>query len=281
MSRLDVRIIDLKEAIIPITELEGVLEIYLFGSRAYKTGSLRSDIDILVYAPDGLRADDINEVMKLENALDVFETVDKRYARSLCNDSKLIRNDIVKTLDAILLWSKDNGFDEEPLKIYGEQKVLRDHHFEKSMFSTYTPTQERFFQIFGRNTAFIIMPFDKELNVVHENIVRILEAYGFKALRADNYNFEENVWDNIKIYLDCCLFGIAIFDKSLKQKYNPNVALEVGYLIASEKKVCLLKDKNLEKMPSDLLARLYQEYDNSDLATSLSCALNKWLSENF
>ena len=37
-----------------IQRFPSILEIYLFGSRAYKTGSLRSDIDLLVYSADPL-----------------------------------------------------------------------------------------------------------------------------------------------------------------------------------------------------------------------------------
>lgn len=278
-SRLDVRSIDLKEAIIPITKLDGVLEIYLFGSRVYKTGSLRSDIDILIYAPNGIRADSILNVMNREDALDVFETVDKKNARSFANDSRLNRNDIVHTLDAVLLWSKDKGFNEDALELHRKQEVLVGHHFEKSCFSTYTPAQERFYKKYGRYCAFIIMPFDKDLETLYDIIKKVLNKKGITALRADEFEFEEEIWSNIRVYLDCCQFGIAVFDKSIRQKYNPNVALEVGYLMASDKKICLLKDKDLEKLPSDLLAKLYKEYDLSDLESSISAALNKWLSE--
>jgi len=42
---------DLKEIIAAITSrFNNILKIYLLGSRAYKTNSLRSDIDLLVYS---------------------------------------------------------------------------------------------------------------------------------------------------------------------------------------------------------------------------------------
>lgn len=279
-KRLDVRSIDLKEAIVPITQLDGVLEIYLFGSRAYETGSLRSDIDILVYAPNGIRPYDIDNIMDQEEALDVFETVDKKNARSFANDSRLNRDDIVKALDAVMLWSKDNGFSKDLLLRYNNQDVLDGHRFEKSFISNYTPSQEKFYNKYGRDTAFIIMPFDDHLQSVCKIIKKVLEPKGIVALRADDFEFEEDTWKNIQVYLDCCRFGIAVFDKSLRQKYNPNVALEVGYMMALEKKVCLLKDKNLESMPSDLIAKLYKVYDDSNLEESITTALNKWLSEH-
>ena len=53
-KRPDVRTIDLKKYIKKISQIENVLEIYLFGSRAFKTGCLTSDIDILIYYENGI-----------------------------------------------------------------------------------------------------------------------------------------------------------------------------------------------------------------------------------
>ncbi len=45
---------------------------------------------------------------------------------------------------------------------------------------------------------------------------------------------------------------MAIYERIETQTYNPNVALEVGYLFAMRKPVCLLKDRTLDTLPQTL-----------------------------
>ena len=72
MERSDIRIVDLKELIKPLTEIEKIKEIYIFGSRAYNTGSLRSDIDILIYAPEGVTQYEMTNIIKKRKSFGYF-----------------------------------------------------------------------------------------------------------------------------------------------------------------------------------------------------------------
>ena len=81
----------------------------------------------------------------------------------------------------------------------------------------------------------------------------------------------------MKIYLDCCNVAVAVFNKIGKDKYNPNVALEVGYILAKGGKICLLKDKKLPKLPSDLISKMYKEYDSDDIEGTLPKQLELWI----
>lgn len=100
-----------------INSQPAILEIYLFGSRAYRTGSLRSDCDLLVRGNDSshIRSSDLrNFAMKKCPALDFFIASGGR-ATSCMNDSFVMADsfaDLVNKLDAILLWSKASGFSE-------------------------------------------------------------------------------------------------------------------------------------------------------------------------
>jgi len=92
-------------------------EIYLFGSRAYRTGSLRSDCDLLVKTSPGgnVRSSDLRDfAMQNCPALDFFIAADGR-ATSCMNDS-YVRSasfeELVAKLDAIKLWTKSGGFTE-------------------------------------------------------------------------------------------------------------------------------------------------------------------------
>jgi hypothetical protein len=117
----------------------GIEEIHLFGSRAYKTGSLRSDCDLL------LRVSDKGHVkryvltdfaVKHCPPLDFF-LAEGGKATSCANDSFVQAasfTDLVKKLDAILLWSNKNGFAQFEFDF--ESRWV----FETAMAASFPPT---------------------------------------------------------------------------------------------------------------------------------------------
>jgi len=74
-----------------------------------------------------------------------------------------------------------------------------------------------------------------------------------------------------------CGFGIAIFDRISEEYFNPNVSLEVGYMLGLGKRVLLLKDQSLRSIHTDLVGRLYTAFDTQDPASSIGKAIGKWL----
>lgn len=274
--REDVRRINLRELVYKISEIDKIEEIYIFGSRGYETGSLRSDIDILVYAPSGLRRDEVMPIMEEEEALDIFRTTNKTEAESFANDSWLKRDDIVADLDAKLLWSRTNG-ESTLLERYKEIMVLRDIDFKMSYMPMYSNAEMKFYEKYGHNAIFVIMPFREELNKVYEIIKDIFASKGYSAIRADEKEFTNDLWENVRVYLECCNVAVAVFDKNDQDNYNPNVAIEVGYMLSKGNKVCLLKDKKLPKLPSDLISKMYKEYDSDDVEGTLPEQLGLWI----
>ena len=275
-QREDIRRINLRELVYKISEIDKIEEIYIFGSRGYETGSLRSDIDILVYTPSGLRRDEVMPIMEEEEALDIFKTTNKTEAESFANDSWLKRDDIVADLDAKLLWSRTNG-ESTLLERYKEIMVLRDIDFKMSYMPMYSDAEMKFYEKYGHNAIFVIMPFRKELNKVYEIIKDIFASKGYSAIRADEKEFTNDLWENVRVYLECCNVAVAIFDKDDQDNYNPNVAIEVGYMLSKGNKVCLLKDKKLPTLPSDLISKMYKEYDSDDVEGTLPEQLGLWI----
>lgn len=274
--REDVRRINLRELVYKISEIDKIEEIYIFGSRGYETGSLRSDIDILVYVPNGLRRDEVMPIMEEEEALDIFKTTNKTEAESFANDSWLKRDNIVADLDAKLLWSRTNG-ESTLLERYKEIMVLRDIDFKMSYMPMYSDAEMKFYEKYGHNAIFVIMPFREELNKVYEIIKDIFASKGYSAIRADEKEFTNDLWENVRVYLECCNVAVAVFDKNDQDNYNPNVAIEVGYMLSKGNKVCLLKDKKLPKLPSDLISKMYKEYDSDDVEGTLPEQLGLWI----
>lgn len=274
--RDDVRLINLRDLIYKISKINNVKEIYIFGSRAYETGSLRSDIDILVYAPEGLKRDEIMPIIEMEKALDIFKTTNKIEAESFANDSWIRRDDIVATLDAKLLWSKEKG-ESSLMDRYQKIKVQRDIDFKMSHIPSYSDEEIKFYKTYGNHAVFVIMPFREKLKIVYDIIQSVFAKNEYIAIRANEKLFTDDLWNNVKVYLDCCKVAVAIFDKNDQDSYNPNVALEVGYMLAKGNKVCLLKDCKLPKLPSDLISRMYMEYDSDKIETTLPQQLELWI----
>lgn len=133
----------------------------------------------------------------------------------------------------------------------------------------------------GTKTSFIIMQFEdtKPHNEIVETIKETLKKYKIAALRADDKEYLDDLFPNAKVYIHSCDFGIAVFDRITEEDFNPNVSLEVGYMLGRGKNVLLLKDKTLKSLQTDLTGKLYKEFDPTDIKTSLPPQIEKWLKD--
>jgi predicted nucleotidyltransferase len=105
---------DLKKIIDAInSRFPNINKIFLFGSRAYKTNSPRSDIDLLVYSDKPIPNSEITEWLNsVFPPVDFFKTTDMKIAESAINGSAVssAAESLDKKLDAIELWDKADGF---------------------------------------------------------------------------------------------------------------------------------------------------------------------------
>ena len=131
----------------------------------------------------------------------------------------------------------------------------------------------------GKKTAFIIMKFsrDERFNKALDIIKSKLAEYDIVGIRADEEQFASTIWENIKVYMDNADYGIAIAESVEDQYINSNVSVEIGYMLALKKKVCLLKEKSLDKLHSDFAGIIYKEFDIDNVEESLPKALEKWM----
>jgi hypothetical protein len=89
--------------------------------------------------------------------------------------------------------------------------------------------------------------------------------------------YHDDLFGNVLTYLHGCAFGVAVFERLEAEEFNPNVSLEVGYMRALRKSVCLLKDNTLKTLHTDLAGKLYKEFDPQNPTTSIPKELEKWL----
>jgi hypothetical protein len=133
----------------------------------------------------------------------------------------------------------------------------------------------------NHKTAFIMMQFGK--TKAHQNIVDsikgIFDQHGIVALRADDKEYHNNLLSNVLTYIYGCDIGVAVFERIEADEFNPNVSFEVGYMRALNKPICLLKDKTMNTLHTDLLGELYKSFDPQDPNNSIPGELEKWLKD--
>lgn len=132
-----------------------------------------------------------------------------------------------------------------------------------------------------KKVAFIMMKFGR--TTAHDKIVQgikdALAPHGISAVRADDRDYHTDLYPNILTYLYGCGFAVAVFERIEKDDFNPNVSLEVGYLLAMGKEICLLKDQTLPLLQTDLVGKLYRTFDPLDPVASIPPALTKWMQD--
>jgi hypothetical protein len=132
-----------------------------------------------------------------------------------------------------------------------------------------------------QKTAFIIMQFGR--TKVHSTLVTVikdtLKNHNIIGLRADDKEYSDDLFSNIRTYMHCADFAISIFERVTEDNFNPNVSLEVGYMMGLGKSVCLLKDQTLKNLHTDLVGKLYKPFDPLDVEKTLPTQLEKWLAD--
>jgi hypothetical protein len=129
--------------------------------------------------------------------------------------------------------------------------------------------------------AFIVMRIrdTKEHKQIARAIKEGLAAHGITGVRADDKEYHDDLFPNIVTYMHGCGFGVAVFEGIEEEDFNPNVSLEVGYMYALGKKLCLLKDRTLTALHTDLVGKLYRPFDPYDPDGTIPSQLSRWLND--
>ncbi len=127
--------------------------------------------------------------------------------------------------------------------------------------------------------VFIMMRFEDsdQHDDIFNTINDTISNYGMRALRADMKQYNESLLENVLVYILSCKYGIAVFEEINQREFNPNVALELGFMMSMNKRCMLLKDSRMPKMPTDVIGRLYKEFDSYNIDTSVHHCTSSWL----
>lgn len=127
--------------------------------------------------------------------------------------------------------------------------------------------------------GFIMMKFtDTDLHKSCLSVIReVCAEFGLTILRADDKTYSDDLLGNVRTYMHGCGFGIALYERLTEDEFNPNVSLEVGYMLALGKPVLLLKDRTLGNLQTDLMGRLYSPFDTQHPKDTIPAEIEKWL----
>lgn len=134
----------------------------------------------------------------------------------------------------------------------------------------------------SNKNIFLIMRFRDEppFPEIVSSIESACAQAGINVLRADMKEYSPDLWDNVLVYLYGCGGAIAVFDQINYREFNPNVALEAGFVIATGRPLLVLKDQAIPVLPSDLSGRLYRDFNTYQPSATITPQVTKWLRDN-
>ena len=120
---------------------------------------------------------------------------------------------------------------------------------------------------YDRN-VFVMVSYAARLRSLIEAIKATLVELELNPVVARDHVITDDLNNPVACLL-CCNYGVAIFDRPERnQKHNPNVVYELGMMQLLKKPCVILKHRVLERMPTDLLSRLYEDYETPQEATA-------------
>lgn len=132
------------------------------------------------------------------------------------------------------------------------------------------------------NNVFLMMSFagDERLAEIRRVVGRVLATHGLDAIRADDRDYTGDLWGNVETCLFGCTLGIAIFEslgEPEAQRFNPNVALELGHMLGRGRRCLILKEESLTSRPADIIHKLYRPFTGSRAEATIEPELTRWI----
>lgn len=126
---------------------------------------------------------------------------------------------------------------------------------------------------------FIIMRFvpAPPMEAIYDVICSSLVRMGLRPLRADHKSYHHELWSNVCTYMIGCSKALVVFEDIELREFNPNVALEFGFMRALNKPCLILKEKRLPKPPTDIIGHLWKEFDSFKPGETIPQQIRKWL----
>lgn len=90
---------------------------------------------------------------------------------------------------------------------------------------------------------------------------------GLELHLASDRTIADDLWANVAAHMWSSRFAIAIFEDRVGRGLNHNVSIEIGSMLMAGRRCALLKDLTIDRLPTDLVGRIYKPVDLGDAQT--------------
>lgn len=130
----------------------------------------------------------------------------------------------------------------------------------------------------SERNVFVMMPFKSNLtDRIWKAVVSELEHHGLVALRADQRAFAPVLWWNVATYMIGSSYGILIYQPKDRIPFNPSVSIEAGFMIALDRPVLILANKELSALPVNFAGHVYKNFDPRKVVSTVQESVRDWL----
>ncbi|GGA54449.1 hypothetical protein GCM10011490_00250 [Pseudoclavibacter endophyticus] len=143
---------------------------------------------------------------------------------------------------------------------------LADHPFETNVFGMTR---------FPDAKAGTADPVGRALAVTKE----VCAEAGLEFHLASDRALVDDLWDNVIAHVWASRYGVGYFEDRVDRGLNHNLLIEVGAMIMSGRRVALLKDGSIERMPTDFVGKIYKSVDLSS-EDSVADAVRAWIRDD-
>jgi hypothetical protein len=103
--------------------------------------------------------------------------------------------------------------------------------------------------------------------------------HGLEFHLASDRKIVDELWPNVAAHLWASKNAIAFYEDRTDVGLNYNLNIEVGSCLVLGRRLAILKDKPIDRLPSDLVGRIYHEVDLSKVST-VKAALHRWIRDD-
>jgi hypothetical protein len=146
------------------------------------------------------------------------------------------------------------------------RRFLADHPFDTNVFGMTRFPDAR---------AGTADPVGRALAVTKE----VCAEAGLEFHLASDRAIVDDLWDNGIAHAWASRYGVGYFEDRVDRGLNHNLLIEVGAMIMSGRRVALLKDGSIERMPTDFVGKIYKSVDLSS-EESVADAVRTWIRDD-
>ena len=88
--------------------------------------------------------------------------------------------------------------------------------------------------------------------------------HGLEFHLASDRMIVDDLWANVAAHMWACRYGIGFFEDRRARGINYNLTIEVGGMLVMGRRLALLRDRSIERLPTDLVGKIYKSVDLDD-----------------